>query len=144
MALTLIEQVRTLVGDSTGSPFYPLLTDDQYQNFLDMTNNNVFAAARWAAISISFVVAGWNTRETTGDLTVYNEYGKNYLASLGNLINSPGLLIPSGLFPWSANKCPSKLMSIEVCDGDACREAICCETGCGCDSCHPHGEVFVY
>jgi len=75
---------------------------------------------------------------------VWSDYAKNYLAALGNLINSPGAIIPMGLMPWSANKCPSKLMSIEVCDGDNCREATCCETGCGCDGCRAHGEVFEY
>lgn len=144
MALTPVEQVRLLIGDVPSNPFYPLYTDQEIQQFLDLTNQNVFQAARLAAISASFMIAGYSTRERTGDIEVENNYAKNYLAALGNFINSPTTLIPMGLMPWSANKCPSKLMSIEVCDGDNCREATCCETGCGCDDCHPHGEVFVY
>jgi hypothetical protein len=144
MALTPVEQVRLLIGDIPSNPFYPLYTDEEIQQFLDLTNQNVFQAARLAAISASFTVAGYSTRERTGDIEVENNYAKNYLAALGNFINNPTFAIPPGLFPWSANKCPSKLMNIEVCDGDNCREAISCETGCGCNDCHAVGETFVY
>jgi len=144
MALTPVEQVRLLIGDIPSNPFYPLYTDEEIQQFLDLTNQNVFQAARLAAISASFTVAGYSTRERTGDIEVENNYAKNYLAALGNFINNPTFIIPPGLFPWSANKCPSKLMSIEVCDRDNCREAVCCETGCGCNDCHAAGETFLY
>lgn len=146
MALTPVEQVRLLIGDIPSNPFYPLYTDEEIQQFLDLTNQNVFQAARLAAISASFTVAGYSTRERTGDIEVENNYAKNYLSALGNFINNPTFIIPPGLFPWSANKCPSKLMSIEVCDGDNCREATCCGTdsGCGCNDCHAAGETFIY
>lgn len=144
MALTPVEQVRLLIGDILSNPFYPIYSEEEIQQFLDLTNQNVHAAARMAAISASFTIAGYSSRERTGEIEVWNDYAKNYLAALGNFINNPTALIPMGLMPWSANKCPSRLMSIEVCDGDNCREATCCETGCGCDACHPHGEVFVY
>ena len=144
MALTPVQQVRLLIGDVPSSPFYQLFTDEELQAFLDMTNQDVFAAARLAAISASFQLAGWSTRERTGDIEVWSSLSTQYLKALDYLIKNPDTAIPAGLFPWSANTCGSKLMNIEVCDGDACREAACCETGCGCDSCHPHGEVFVY
>jgi len=144
MALTPIEQVRLLIGDVPSSPFYQLFSDEEIQQFLDMNNGNVYSAARLAAISASFQLAGWSTRERTGDIEVWSSLSTQYLKSLDYFINNPGTLIPAGLFPWSANTCPSKLMSIEICDGDSCKEATCCETGCGCDTCHPHGEVFVY
>lgn len=144
MALTPVEQVRLLIGDIASNPFYPIYSDVEIQQFLDLNNQNVYAAARMAAISASFTIAGYSSRERTGEIEVWNDYAKNYLAALGNFINNPTTLIPMGLMPWSANKCPSKLMSIEVCDGDNCREATCCETGCGCDDCHTAGETFVY
>jgi len=144
MALTPVQQVNLLIGNVPSNPFYPIFTDEEIQQFLDLTNQNVYAAARMAAISASFTIAGYSSRERTGDIEVWNDYAKNYLAALGNFINNPTFIIPPGLFPWSANKCPSKLMNIEVCDGDNCRESACCETGCGCDDCHAHGEVFVY
>ncbi len=135
MALTPVQQVRILIGDVEGSPFYQLFTDEEIQGFLDMTNQDVFAAARLAAISASFQLAGWSTRERTGQIEVWSSLATQYLKALDYLINNPGTLIPSGLFPWSANTCGSKLMSIEVCDGDNCKEACecACDTGCACN-----------
>lgn len=136
MALTPVEQVRILIGDVPSSPFYQLFTDEELQGFLDMANQDIFAAARLAAISASFQFAGWNTRERTGDIEVWSSLSTQYLKALDYLINNPGTLIPSGLFPWSANSCASnKLMSIEVCDGDNCKEACecACDTGCACN-----------
>lgn len=144
MALTPVQQVNLLIMNVPSNPFYPIFSDEEIQQFLDLNNQNVYAAAKMAAISASFAIAGYSTRERTGDIEVENNYSKNYLTALGNFINNPSTLIPMGLMPWSANKCPSKLMSIEVCDGDNCREAICCETGCGCDDCRAHGPQFEY
>lgn len=135
MALTPVQQVRILIGDVEGSPFYQLFTDEEIQGFLDMTNQDVFAAARLAAISASFQLAGWSTRERTGDIEVWSSLSTQYLKALDYLINNPGSLIPAGLMPWSANTCGSKLMSIEVCDGDNCKDACecACDTGCACN-----------
>lgn len=145
MAMTPVETVSLLIGNTPSNPFYPIFSPEEIQQFLDLNNQNIPAAARMAAIAASMTIAGWSTRESTGDIWVENEYAKNYLAALKNFINSPTTLIPVGLMPWSANTCAnSKLMNIEVCDGDACREAACCETGCGCDSCHAAGDTFVY
>lgn len=145
MALTPVETVRLLIGDVPSSPFYQLFTDEEIQQFLDLTNQNIFAAARLAAIAASFQLAGWSTRERTGDIEVWSSLSTQYLKALDYLISNPGTLIPEGLMPWSANTCAnSKLMNIEVCDGDACKEAACCEAGCRCDSCHAASETFVY
>lgn len=144
MALTPVQQVNLLIMNVPSNPFYPIFSEEEIQQFLDLNNQNVYAAAKMAAISASFAIAGYSTRERTGDIEVENNYSKNYLTALGNFINNPSTLIPMGLMPWSANKCPSKLMSIEVCDGDNCRESICCEVGCGCDDCRAHGPQFEY
>lgn len=136
MALTPVQQVRILIGDVEGSPFYQLFTDEEIQGFLDMTNQDVFAAARLAAISASFQLAGWSTRERTGQIEVWSSLATQYLKALDYLINNPGTLIPSGLFPWSANSCGgNKLLSIEVCDGDNCKDTCgcACDTGCACN-----------
>lgn len=135
MALTPVEQVRLLIGDVPSSPFYQLFSDSELQAFLDMTNQDVFAAARLAAISASFQLAGWSTRERTGDIEVWSSLSTQYLKALDYLIKNPDTAIPAGLLPWSANTCGSKLMSIEVCDGDNCKEACSCscETGCACN-----------
>ena len=135
MALTPVQQVRLLIGDVPSSPFYQLFTDEELQAFLDMTNQDVFAAARLAAISASFQLAGWSTRERTGDIEVWSSLSTQYLKALDYLIKNPDTAIPAGLFPWSANTCGSKLMNIEVCDGDNCKDACACscETGCACN-----------
>ena len=135
MALTPVQQVRLLIGDIPSSPFYQLFTDEELQAFLDMTNQDVFAAARLAAISASFQLAGWSTRERTGDIEVWSSLSTQYLKALDYLIKNPDTAIPAGLFPWSANTCGSKLMDIEVCDGDNCKDACACacESVCVCN-----------
>lgn len=141
MALTPIEQIRVLVGDTESSPFYPQLSDDQIQGLLDLSNNNIFAAARLAAISISMAIAGYSKEERTGDITVINDYARNYLRALDYLINSPISLIPSGLIPWAGgisksevcandrnpDTVQSPLNNIYTCDADDP-----CNTICGC------------
>lgn len=145
MALTPVETVNLLIGNTISNPFYPIFSDEEIQQFLDLNGQNVYQAARMAAIAASMTIAGYNSREVTGDIEIWNDYAKNYLAALANFINNPTILIPMNLMPWSANTCGnSKLMNIEVCDGDNCKEAVCCETGCGCDSCHAVGETFIY
>lgn len=147
MALTPVEQVNLLIANTVSNPFYPIFTTEEIQQFLDFNNQNVYQAARMAAIAASMTISGFNTREEVGDILVWNDYAKNYLAALGNFINNPTVLIPMGLMPWSANTCAnSKLMNIEVCSGDACKEKACCETGCttGCDCTPCSSEVFTY
>lgn len=133
MALTDIEKIRILIGDSEGSPFYMLFSDDEIQAFLDMTGGNVMQAARLAAIAASMQLAGWNTRETTGDITVWNDLSKQYLKALENLIkDTSSATLPNGLMPyaagiskidWEANNANSdnirpELTKIRVCSID--------------------------
>ncbi len=133
--MTPVEEVRFLIGLGPTSPFYDLVSDAEIEWALERTNGNVIAAARLVAISLSFQLAGYNTRERVGDEEIWNSVSTSYLAALKNFITDPAVLIPSGLMPWSANSCStSKLMNIEVCDGDNCREACecACETTCNC------------
>lgn len=135
MALSPVEEVRFLIGLGVGSPFYSLVSDAEIEWALEKTNGDVVAAARIVAISLSFQLAGYNTRERVGDEEIWNSVSTSYLAALKNFINDPAVLIPSGLMPWSANTCGSKLMNIEVCDGDNCKDtcACSCDTGCTCN-----------
>lgn len=111
-----ILKVRVIVGDSEGNPFYPLLPDSSYEQFLETTNNDIMQAARLAAISISFMISGWNSREQIGDLSFSNDFAKNYLNVLKTFLSNPNLItIPQGLFPWSAVDGSSKLMDIDFC-----------------------------
>ena len=131
MALTDVETVRLLIGDLPNSPFYQLFDDESIQQFLDLNGGNVRQAARMAAIAASMQLAGWNTRETTGDISVWNELSTAYLKALDNFINdSSSASIPNGLMPyaggisyadiWANNANPdnvrSPLTQIKVCD----------------------------
>ena len=131
MALTDVEVVRLLIGDVPSSPFYQLFTDEEIQQFLDLNGGNVRQAARMAAIAASMQLAGWNTRESTGDISVWNELSTAYLKALDNFINdSSSASIPNGLMPYAsgiswADVCAnnanpdnvrSPLTQIKVCD----------------------------
>ena len=104
MALTDVEKVRLLIGDTGGSPFYPLFSDEEIQFFLD-SYGGVAEASKVAAISASFQLAAWNTKERTGDIEVWNELSKQYLKALENLIGKAGgggtTIIPNGLMPYA-------------------------------------------
>ena len=131
MALTDVETVRLLIGDLPNSPFYQLFDDESIRQFLDLNGGNVRQAARMAAIAASMQLAGWNTRETTGDISVWNELSTAYLKALDNFINdSSSASIPNGLMPYAsgiswADVCAnnanpdnvrSPLTQIKVCD----------------------------
>jgi hypothetical protein len=104
MALTDVEKLRLLIGDTEGSPFYPLFSDIEIQFFLD-SYGSVAEASKIAAISASFQLAAWNTRERTGDIEVWNELSKQYLKALENLIGKAGsggtTTIPNGIMPYA-------------------------------------------
>ncbi|MNY17879.1 hypothetical protein D3C86_1512260 [compost metagenome] len=102
MALTLEQQVRLLYGDTTTSPFYPLLTSDEVLWFLEQNSNNVQNAARQAAIAASFQLAGWSTRERTGNIEVWNNLANSYMKALDNFISQKVTTLPSGLLPYCA------------------------------------------
>lgn len=131
MALTDVEIVRLLIGDTPTSPFYQLFTDEEIQQFLDLNGGNVRQAARMAAIAASMQLAGWTTRERTGDIEVWSSLSTQYLKALENLINdSSSASIPNGLMPYAsgiswADVCAnndnpdnvrSPLTQIKVCD----------------------------
>ena len=145
MALTDIETVRLLIGDIPTSPFYQLFDDESIQQFLDLNGGNVRQAARMAAIAASMQLAGWNTRETTGDISVWNELSTAYLKALDNFINdSSSASIPNGLMPYASgiswvdvntnNANPdnvrSPLTQIKVCDSPTGGFSI--TNNCGC------------
>ena len=147
MALTPEEQVRILIGDVPSSPFYPIFTSEEIEFFLDVNGNNIMQSAKMAAIAASMQLAGWNTRETTGDITVWNDLSKQYLKALENLINdkSPGNL-PNGLMPYASgiswedfcanNANPdnirSPLTKIKMCDTPIISGTFNIDKSCGC------------
>ncbi len=132
MALTPEEQVRILIGDVPSSPFYQLFTSEEIEFFLEVNGGNVMQAARIAAIAASMQLAGWSTRETVGDITIWNDLSKQYIKALENLIkDTSSATLPNGLMPYAAgiswsdvcanNNNPDNvrpaLTKIQVCDG---------------------------
>lgn len=110
-----ILKVRAAVGDIEGNPFYPLLADEVYAGFLETYNNDIMQSAKMAAVSISFMVSGWNTRDQIGDLSFSNDFAKNYLGVLKIFLSNPSLVvIPQGIKPWIANSEPSALLELDV------------------------------
>lgn len=148
MALSPIDQVRILIGDVPSSPFYQLFSDEEIQFFLDQNNGNVQLAARMAAISASFQLAGWSTRERTGDIEVWSSLSTGYLAALKNLIDNPIDSLPNGMMPYAGgiswadvcanNRNPDNvrptLTQIKTCD---------CDDRCGCSCGDNFGVEFI-
>lgn len=94
-----ILQVRLMIGDSPGSPFYPLFEDEEIAQFLEMNNWNVRRATRMAAIAASMNFSQMVYRERTGDIEVWNNVSLQYLKALENIINEKtvsafGTLVP--------------------------------------------------
>lgn len=85
MALTLIEQVKVMVGDLGTTS---ILSDDVYQHFLDKYNDNVNRASVDAAKTILFYLASWPTRERTGDIEVWRQWASNYREALTLFLNN--------------------------------------------------------
>ena len=131
-----VNLVRLLIGDIPTSPFYPLFTDEQILSLLEMNGGKVILAARYAAISASFLLASTSTRERTGEIEVWNDLASNYRKALEDLLTNTDKDIPNGLMPWAGGisrrqiceyaRNPdiprNKLLNVSICD---------CEDACG-------------
>lgn len=103
MALTAVQTVRLLIGDTPTSPFYQLFSDEEIQQFLDLNGQNIMQAARMAAISASMQLAAYSSRERTGDIEVWSNLPTAYLKALENFINdSSSANLPNGLMPYAS------------------------------------------
>lgn len=98
--LEKIRQVRLMIGDSPGSPFYPLFDDDEIAQFLIMNNWNVRRATRMAAIAASMNFAQMVYRERTGDIEVWNNVSLQYLKALDNIIDEGSAANLGALRPY--------------------------------------------
>lgn len=108
-----IALVRLLIGDVPSSPFYPLFADEDIESFLNLVGGDVRQAARYAAISGSMQLAGFSTRERTGNIEVWNDLSKNYLVALEMFLQNQDKEIPSGLMPWLAGQSKKELCGIK-------------------------------
>lgn len=94
MALTPIEECRLNVGDF-GDP--QILTDEDYQYFLDKYDGNVRRASLDAAMAILFYLARWPTRERCSDIEVWNDWANAYRKALETFIKDPNFNVPNAI-----------------------------------------------
>lgn len=103
MALTSIEIVRLKIGDTETSPFYPLLSDEEIQYFLDANGGNVTTASVEAAYACLMQVIAIPVREKSGEIEVWNNISKEYINALKLIISStPAVIFGSGIMPYAA------------------------------------------
>jgi len=109
MALSSIERIRWMVADTEGGVFYPMMTDEEIQDCLDLFNGNVMQAAYFCAGVIIRNLAQKSTKEVTGDIEVWAEDRKLYLDSLKSFISNPVISLPVGFTPYVAGISKSDL-----------------------------------
>lgn len=99
----MVTLVRILVGDTPGSIFYPIMSDEDITAILKFENWNVLRAARRVAISIAFQLTSTSTRERSGDIEVWNSSAMEYQRVLNQFLDeSNGANLPSDLIPYAA------------------------------------------
>ena len=98
-----ISLVRVLVGDTAGSIFYPILSDEEYYAILELEGWNVYRAARRAALGISLQLTMTPYRERSGNIEVWNNASIAYYKALQGFLDdfNPADL-PSDLMPYAA------------------------------------------
>jgi len=98
-----INITRILIGDSTGSIFYPILTDEEYFAILELEHWDVKRAARRAGLSISMQLTMLPYRERTGDIEVWNNASLAYYKALQDFLDdSSPYTLPPDLIPYAA------------------------------------------
>lgn len=101
MALSDVELVNLAIGNTKANPYYPILTDEEVQAILDSVDGNIALASKRAATNASFVVISIPNREKIGDIEIWNEYSRNYIEALKNVINDQTYLLPNGMMPYA-------------------------------------------
>lgn len=84
--IAAIRMVRLMIGDSPGSPFYPLFDDDEIASVLEYNKWNIRKATRQMAIAASMNFSQMVYRERTGDIEVWNNVSIQYQKALENII----------------------------------------------------------
>lgn len=102
MALSLVEQVRIRIFDIPRNLFYPIFTDEEYEDFLESANNDVLQAAKIAAVSASMFFATINTKEMVGDTEIWNEVSRHYLRALELFLRNNQSVLLKGVMPYAA------------------------------------------
>ena len=101
MSLSDVELVNLSIGNTTANPYYPILTDVEVQSILDSVDGDVHLATKKAASNASFIIISIPNREKIGDIEIWNEYSRNYLVALNNIIKDDSYVLPKGLMPYA-------------------------------------------
>lgn len=111
--LAKISLMRIMLGDVPGSPFYPMLADEEYALILEMNNWDVKRAVRQAGFSILFYLTQVNYRERTGDIEVWNNASIEYRKALNDYLDDSGAgVLPPDLLPWAGGTSAKEVCSL--------------------------------
>lgn len=102
MALTPVERIRWIIADAEGGKFYPILTDEEIEDALEIFNNDILKTASFCAGAVIRELSQKSTKEVYGDVEVWAEDRKLYLESLKQLQADPSIAIPSSFLPYAA------------------------------------------
>ena len=104
MPISLIEQARLYIYDIPKNQFYPIFTDDYWQHFLDVNNDDPLKAARMAATSAAMGISCVNSKEKFGDVEAWNNSWQSYLKAVQNFTKDKTLfgVVPNGITPYAA------------------------------------------
>lgn len=98
-----VDLVRILVGDIPQSIFYPIVTDEEIFQLLELENGDVIRTARRVATTIAFVLSSTPYRERTGNIEVWNNASIEYRKVLEQFLKESGQnTLPASLRPYAA------------------------------------------
>ena len=97
-----IDYLRIVLGDSGGSVFYPILTDDEYYIVLEKNKWDENKSLKQLAFAILFYLVQTNYRERTSDIEVWNNASIEYRKALGSLLDDLKNSINISAMPWAA------------------------------------------
>lgn len=102
MALNPVQRIRWIIADAEGGKFYPILTDEQIEDALEIFNNDILKTASFCAGAVIRELSQKSTKEVYGDVEVWAEDRKLYLESLKILQADPSIAIPASFLPYAA------------------------------------------
>ena len=102
MALTPVQRIRWIIADAEGGKFYPILTNEQIEDALEIFNNDILKTASFCAGAVIRELSQMSTKERYGEVEVWAEDRKLYSDSLKQLQTDLLVAIPSSFLPYAA------------------------------------------
>lgn len=97
-----IDLLRLLIGDVPANIFYPIFADEQLQQILDYADGDIKKAARMAATSAAYIISTISYREKVGEVEVWTNAGRDYLAVLKEFMNDNNFPVAIDAIPYAA------------------------------------------